>query len=65
MSYSSSNIFLASEIGFYAIERRIRCAAHIFNLCVCAMLYGSKGENFAAINEVLCGEMLNDEVGLV
>ena len=71
---------IAFEIGFCAAERRIRCAAHIFNLCVRAMLYGSKGENFAAIvaadgdddedeevdraiDEALCGEMLNDEAG--
>lgn len=40
---------LAFEYGFSSEERRIRCAAHIFNLCVRAMLYGSKRENFAAI----------------
>jgi hypothetical protein len=40
---------LAFEHGFSPEERRIRCAAHIFNLCVRAMLYGSKRENFAAI----------------
>ncbi|KAM4055261.1 ribonuclease H-like protein [Hirsutella rhossiliensis] len=39
---------LACEHGFSPEERRIRCAAHIFNL-VRAMLYGSKRENFAAI----------------
>ncbi|KAM4067485.1 ribonuclease H-like protein [Hirsutella rhossiliensis] len=40
---------LAFEHGFSPGERRIRCAAHILNLCVRAMLYGSKRENFAAI----------------
>ncbi|XP_044718005.1 Ribonuclease H-like protein [Hirsutella rhossiliensis] len=40
---------LAFEHGFSPEERRIRCAAHILNLCVRAMLYGSKQENFAAI----------------
>lgn len=40
---------LAFEHSFLPEERRIRCAAHIFNLCVRAMLYGSKRENFAAI----------------
>ncbi|OAQ58284.1 ribonuclease H-like protein [Purpureocillium lilacinum] len=40
---------LAFEHGFSPEERRIRCAAHILNLCVRAMLYGSKRENFAAI----------------
>ncbi|KAK4073094.1 hypothetical protein Purlil1_13128 [Purpureocillium lilacinum] len=40
---------LAFEHGFSAEERRIRCAGHIFNLCVRAMLYGSKCENLAAI----------------
>lgn len=40
---------LAFEHGFSSEERRIRCAAHILNLCVRAMLYGSKRENFAAI----------------
>lgn len=40
---------IAFEHEFCAEERRLRCAAHIFNLSVRAMLYGSKGENFAAI----------------
>lgn len=40
---------LAFEHSFSPEERRIRCAGHIFNLCVRAMLYGSKRENFAAI----------------
>lgn len=40
---------LALEHDFCAEERRIRCGAHIFHLSVRAMLYGSKGENFAAI----------------
>ena len=40
---------LAFEHRFSPEERRIRCAAHIFNLCVRAMLYGSKREDFAAI----------------
>ena len=40
---------LAFEHGFSPEERRIRCAGHIFNLYVRAMLYGSKRENFAAI----------------
>lgn len=40
---------LAFEHDFCPEERRIRCAAHIFNLCVRALLYGSKRENFAAI----------------
>ena len=39
---------LAFEYDFSPDERRIRCATHIFNLCVRAMLYGSKGVNFAA-----------------
>ncbi|KAM3454860.1 hypothetical protein MY8738_008734 [Beauveria namnaoensis] len=40
---------IAFELGFCATERRIRCAAHILNLSVRAMLYGSKGENLVAI----------------
>ncbi|KAK4077569.1 hypothetical protein Purlil1_12331 [Purpureocillium lilacinum] len=40
---------LAFEHGFSPEERRIRCAGHILNLCVRAMLYGSKREDFAAI----------------
>ncbi|KAM3537512.1 hypothetical protein ARSEF1564_009566 [Beauveria bassiana] len=40
---------IAFELGFCATERRIRCAAHILNLSVRAMLYGSKGENLASI----------------
>ncbi len=40
---------LAFEHGFLPEERRIRCAGHIFNLCVRAMLYGSKQEDFTAI----------------
>ncbi|KAM0742707.1 hypothetical protein ACQRIT_002884 [Beauveria bassiana] len=40
---------IAFELGFCATERRIRCAAHILNLSVRATLYGSKGENLAAI----------------
>ncbi|OWT43206.1 hypothetical protein VFPPC_18521 [Pochonia chlamydosporia 170] len=40
---------LAFEHNVSPEERRIRCAPHIFNLCVRALLYGSKRENFAAI----------------
>jgi hypothetical protein len=40
---------IAFEHDFCAQERRIRCAAHIFNLSVRAMLYGSKGEKFATV----------------
>jgi hypothetical protein len=40
---------LAPEHGFCPEKRRVRCAGHIFNLCVRAMLYGSKGEDFGAI----------------
>ncbi|XP_044724234.1 Ribonuclease H-like protein [Hirsutella rhossiliensis] len=51
---------LAFEHGFSPEERRIRCAAHILNLCVRAMLYGSKQENFAAI-VAADGDDLDDE----
>jgi hypothetical protein len=40
---------LATEHNFCPEERRVRCAGHIFNLCVRAMLYGSKGEDFGSI----------------
>jgi hypothetical protein len=40
---------LAEEHGFCPEERRIRCAGHIFSLCVRAMLYGSRREDFSAI----------------
>jgi hypothetical protein len=45
---------LAAEHGFCLGERRVRCAGHIFNLCVRAMLYGSKGEDFGAIIRAKC-----------
>ncbi|KAM3524610.1 hypothetical protein MY4038_007668 [Beauveria bassiana] len=40
---------IAFELGFCATERRIRCAAHILNLSVRAMLCGSKGENLTVV----------------
>ncbi|XWX00787.1 hypothetical protein V2A60_008808 [Cordyceps javanica] len=72
---------IAFELSFCAIERRIRCVAHILNLSVRAILYGSKGKNLTvivladgdddededevnqAIDEVLRGEILNNEIG--
>ncbi|KAF5973444.1 ribonuclease H [Fusarium coicis] len=37
---------LAAEFDFDKYERRIRCAPHLLNLAVRAMMYGSKSDNF-------------------